>query len=54
MTNFVILAGRVIHEAIPSLLKIPHFTTEHITHSHYREMSSKSQMVSQMNAYNYT
>ena len=51
MTNFVILAGRILYNAIPALQSIPNLLTEHIKHSQYKEMSSKSQTVSDTNAH---
>ena len=46
MENFAILAGRILHEHIPALKKIPHLTMDHIKHTHYKEMSSRSSIVS--------
>ena len=46
MANFVILAGRILWESIPALHKFPNLTTDHIKHTYYKEMSSKSQIVS--------
>ena len=46
MSNFVILAGRILWESIPALQSIPNITTDHIQHTHYKEMSSKSETVS--------
>ena len=46
MANFVVLAGRILWESIPALQKIPNIVTDHIKHSHYKEVSSKSQIVS--------
>ena len=46
MANFVVLARRELWESIPALPKIPNIVTDHIKHSHYKEMSSKSQIVS--------
>lgn len=45
MTNFVVLAGRILCKAFPALQKIPHLMTEHIRHCYYKEMSCKSQIV---------
>ena len=46
MDNLVVLAGRILCEAIPALREIPGLTTDHIHHSYYKEMSSKSEIVS--------
>ena len=45
LDNFVVLAGRILWESIPSLKRIPNIATDHIKHAHYKEMSSKSQTV---------
>ena len=42
----VVLAGRILCEAIPALREIPGLTTDHIHHSYYKEMSSKPEIVS--------
>ena len=46
MANFVILAGRILCDAIPALNKIPGLTTKHIEHLYSKEMSTKSGIVS--------
>ena len=46
MANFVILAGRILCDVIPALNKIPGLTTKHIQHLYSKEMSSKSEIVS--------
>ena len=46
MNNFAILAGRILQQVIPALQDMPHLTTDHIKHAYYKEMSSKSKIVS--------
>lgn len=46
VANFVVLAGRVLHDAISALNKIPGLITKHIQHCHYKKSSSKSEIVS--------
>lgn len=45
LSNFAVLATRILVEHVPALAKFSGITTDHIKHQHYKEMSTKSKVV---------
>ena len=45
MANFIVLAGRILSDLIPEFRDIPNLATQHIPHSHSKEMNTKSKIV---------
>ena len=48
LTNFAVLAARILCESIPALQEIPDLSTRHIIHMHSEEMNSKSDIVREL------
>lgn len=47
--KMVIIAGQIVHKyIIPGFTEIPHLSKQHIKHSYFKQMSSKSTVVSVM------
>ncbi len=47
LSNFAVIACRVLAKYVPTLAKIPGLTTDHIKHQRYKEMSKCSKVVCQ-------
>ena len=45
LSNFAVIATRILVEHVPSLAKFAGITTDHIKHERYEEMSNKSKVV---------